>query len=77
MKINRLMQVILVSGALGVAVPALAGSLPGAQAPSPLCGEGADKKDAEKKKELDNEKKAGDDDTQDKNDKGAKDGKEA
>lgn len=48
MKINRLMQVVFVSGAVTVAVPAFAASPAHPEAPSALCGgdsDGDDDKD--------------------------------
>jgi hypothetical protein len=51
MKINRLMQVVFVSGAVSVAVPAFATSLPGLEAPSALCGGDADDDEEEKEDE--------------------------
>ena len=47
MKINRLMQVVFVSGAVTVGVPAFAASPIGSEAPSALCGEDSDEDDEE------------------------------
>ena len=47
MKINRLMQVVFVSGAVTVAVPAFATSPVSPQAPSALCGGDADEDEEE------------------------------
>jgi hypothetical protein len=47
MKINRLMQVVFVSGAVTVGVPAFAASPIGSEAPSVLCGEDSDEDEDE------------------------------
>ena len=53
MKINRLMQVVLVSGAVGLAVPAFAASPVGPEAPSALCGGDSDEDEDEGEGEED------------------------
>lgn len=47
MKINRLMQVVFVSGAVTVAVPAFAASPVSPEAPSALCGGDSDEDEDE------------------------------
>jgi hypothetical protein len=73
MKINRLMQVIFLSGSVCVAAPAFAGTLVSGQAPSTSCGDEKDEKDEEEDKDGETRLCGGDAD-EDEDDKDDKDG---